>query len=72
LVAFCNRRGGSWWRSIPRIGAERAAVVVARLRRHETHIQMRVDADVDMRDPLVADEGCTFVPRNRISLTSAG
>ncbi|MDR5736187.1 phage integrase family protein [Caballeronia sp. LZ025] len=20
LVAFCNRRGGSWWRSIPRIG----------------------------------------------------
>jgi Phage integrase protein len=29
LIAFCNRRGGSWWRSIPRIGAGRAAVVVA-------------------------------------------
>jgi hypothetical protein len=22
LVAFCNRRGGSWWRSIPRIGRD--------------------------------------------------
>ncbi|WP_330996433.1 phage integrase family protein, partial [Burkholderia cepacia] len=21
LVDFCNRRGGSWWRSVPRIGA---------------------------------------------------
>lgn len=56
LVAFCNRRGGSWWRSVPRIGSRRAAVVVAWLRRHETHIQLRVDADVDTRDPLVADE----------------
>jgi len=27
LIAFCNRRGGSWWRSIPRIGAGRAAIV---------------------------------------------
>ena len=56
LVAFCNRRGGSWWRSVPRIGAGRAAVVVAWLRRHESNIQLRVDADVDTRDPLVADE----------------
>jgi len=56
LVSLCNRRGGSWWRSVPRIGAGRAAVVVAWLRRHESHIQLRVDADVDTRDPLVADE----------------
>jgi integrase len=56
LIAFCNRRGGSWWRSVPRVGAGRAAVVVAWLRRHERHIQLRVDADVDTRDPLVADE----------------
>jgi len=56
LVAFCNRRGGSWWRSIPRIGAGRAAVVVAWLRRHETELRLRVDADVDTRDPLVADD----------------
>jgi len=27
LVAFCNRRGGSWWRSIPRIGPGRARAV---------------------------------------------
>jgi hypothetical protein len=56
LVAFCNRRGGSWWRSIPRIGAGRAAVIVAWLRRHEPQLRLRVDADVDTRDPLVADE----------------
>jgi hypothetical protein len=24
LVAFCNRRGGSWWRAMPRIGLLRA------------------------------------------------
>jgi integrase len=54
LIAFCNRRGGSWWRSIPRIGAGRAAVVVAWLRRHETDLSLRVDADIDTRDPLVA------------------
>jgi hypothetical protein len=27
LVAFCNRRGSSWWRSIPRIGPGRARVI---------------------------------------------
>jgi hypothetical protein len=26
LVAFCNRRGASWWRSIPRIGPGRRSV----------------------------------------------
>jgi hypothetical protein len=60
LIAFCNRRGGSWWRSIPRVGAGRAAIVAAWLRRHEAQLGVRVDADVDdgtrARDPLVADE----------------
>ncbi|WDD90487.1 hypothetical protein Bsp3421_000334 (plasmid) [Burkholderia sp. FERM BP-3421] len=30
----CNRRRGSWWRSVPRIGVGRARTVVAWLRRH--------------------------------------
>lgn len=25
LIAYCNRRGGSWWRSVPRIGLTRGA-----------------------------------------------
>src|SRR5476651_22336 len=54
LIAFCNRRGGSWWRSIPRIGAGRAAIIVAWLRRHEARLGLRIDDDVDTRDPLVA------------------
>jgi hypothetical protein len=28
-VAFCNRRGSSWWRSIPRIGPGRARAIVS-------------------------------------------
>jgi Phage integrase protein len=30
LIAFCNRRGGSWWRSVPRIGARRNSARVGR------------------------------------------
>jgi integrase len=70
LIAFCNRRGGSWWRSVPRIGAGRAAVVVAWLRWHESHIQLRVDADVDNRDPLVADEIVQVWPAETIPFDS--
>ncbi|CAN7735376.1 tyrosine-type recombinase/integrase [Caballeronia sp. LjRoot29] len=47
LVAYCNSHGGSWWRSVPRIGAHRASVLVAWLRRHEQALGMRVDDDVD-------------------------
>ncbi|WP_327019653.1 phage integrase family protein [Burkholderia sp. Leaf177] len=47
LVAYCNSHGGSWWRSVPRIGAHRASVLVAWLRRHEPALGMRVDDDVD-------------------------
>src|SRR5471032_1138482 len=72
LIAFCNRRGGSWWRSIPRVGAGRAAIVVAWLRRHETHIQLRVDADVDTRDPLVAADVVQVRPVESDHLDAGG
>jgi hypothetical protein len=38
LVAFCNRRGASWWRSIPRIGPGRARAIVSWLRRQQVLI----------------------------------
>ncbi len=54
LVAFINRRGGSWWRSIPRIGVGRARVLVAWLRRHATAIGQTVEREVELVDPLAA------------------
>ena len=56
LIDVCNARGGSWWRSIPRIGAHRARVIVAWLRRYETDLGKRVEADVDTA-PLVPAVG---------------
>ncbi|SAL49401.1 integrase [Caballeronia concitans] len=47
LIDYCNARGGSWWRSVPRIGALRARTIVAWLRRHESTLGAKVDADVD-------------------------
>ncbi|MGF6637436.1 phage integrase family protein, partial [Paraburkholderia sp. MM6662-R1] len=41
LIDFCNGRGGSWWRAVPRIGAGRARLVVAWLRRHEVALGRR-------------------------------
>ncbi|KVS12760.1 site-specific integrase [Burkholderia vietnamiensis] len=61
LVALCNRRGGSWWRSVPRVGAGRARVVVAWLRRHAVTIGLSVDVDVDTAEPL-ADVGQAIEP----------
>ncbi|OTP76244.1 phage integrase family protein [Caballeronia sordidicola] len=49
LVNFCNSHGGSWWRSMPRIGPHRARVLVAWLRRHEKDLGVTIDADVDTR-----------------------
>ena len=80
LVAFCNRRGGSWWRSIPRIGAGRAAIVVAWLRRHEAQLGLRVDADVfdghldghPARDPLVAADVVKVRPMGSDHLDAGG
>jgi integrase/recombinase XerD len=54
LVEFCNRRGGSWWRSVPRIGLRRARILVAWLRRHADTLGVTVDADVDAAEPLAA------------------
>ncbi|EIF32185.1 site-specific recombinase XerD [Burkholderia sp. Ch1-1] len=54
LVAVANRRGGSWWRSVPRIGPGRARVIVAWLRRHVDSLGVTVAADVDASEPLVA------------------
>ncbi|RQP98866.1 phage integrase family protein [Burkholderia stagnalis] len=54
LVALCNARGGSWWRSVPRIGAGRARVLVAWLRRHADTLGVAIAVDVDLTEPLVA------------------
>ncbi|WP_257825038.1 site-specific integrase [Burkholderia glumae] len=62
LVAYCNRRGGAWWRSVPRIGVGRARALVAWLRRHAETIGQTVDADVDGVDPLLA------APETRVAL----
>jgi integrase len=56
LIEYCNSHGGSWWRSVPRIGAHRARVLVAWLRRHEAALGMRIDADIDA-GPLVPAVG---------------
>ncbi|OXJ22460.1 integrase [Burkholderia sp. HI2714] len=52
LVACVNRRGGQWWRSVPRIGVGRARVLVAWLRRHAETIGAVVEPDVDAGDAL--------------------
>ncbi|WP_347232549.1 phage integrase family protein [Paraburkholderia sp. RAU2J] len=56
LISFCNRRGGSWWRPVPRIGACRAWHIVAWLRQHEASIDERIVDDVELDDPLIATE----------------
>lgn len=56
LVDFCNRRGGSWWRPVPRIGAGRARHIVAWLRQHEASIGAGVAEDIELADPLEAAE----------------
>ncbi|HEM7843535.1 TPA: site-specific integrase [Burkholderia multivorans] len=77
LVDFCNRRGGSWWRSVPRIGAWRARVLVAWLRRHADTIGRSVDADVDTAEPLMLAEQTVepargqLVPLERLAVPHA-
>ncbi|WP_246258025.1 phage integrase family protein [Pararobbsia alpina] len=77
LVDFCNRRGGAWWRSVPRIGVGRARTIVAWLRTHEASLRLRVAADVDLDDPLAASAdqlvlidggGSMLAPLERVSL----
>ncbi|WP_213233656.1 phage integrase family protein [Caballeronia sp. NK8] len=66
LVAFCNRRGPSRWRSIPRIGRGRARAIVSWLRKQQAALQLTVDIDIDSVEkagvPLVADELVEVVP----------
>jgi len=52
LVTFINRRGGQWWRSMPRIGANRARALVKWLRHHAATIGQQVVPDVDTDDTL--------------------
>lgn len=54
LIDYCNRMGGSWWRSVPRIGPGRAAKIVSWLREHHDSLGKRVDADVLLGDPELA------------------
>ncbi|MBU6486195.1 MAG: site-specific integrase [Burkholderiales bacterium] len=56
LIDFCNRRGGSWWRAVPRIGVGRARRIVAWLRANEAALGEHVAPDVDEADPLRAPD----------------
>ncbi|BCQ29995.1 tyrosine-type recombinase/integrase (plasmid) [Caballeronia sp. NK8] len=56
LVDFCNRRGGSWWRAVPRIGPGRAQHIVSWLRHHERDLGAYVASDVILDDPFRAPE----------------
>lgn len=38
LVDLVNRRGAAWWRSVPRIGVHRSAVVLRWLREHQEQL----------------------------------
>ncbi|AOK05991.1 site-specific integrase [Burkholderia sp. AU28942] len=77
LVAFVNRRGGQWWRSVPRIGVGRARVLVAWLRRHAAPIGAAVEVDVDAGDALApTSAGVTagagqLAPLERLALPDA-
>ncbi|SAL49335.1 integrase [Caballeronia concitans] len=71
LVAFCNRRGGSWWRSIPRIGPGRARAIVSWLRKQHASLQLTIEADVDSEErdgvPLIAAELVEVVPAPKVT-----
>ncbi|BBQ03257.1 hypothetical protein BSFA1_83850 (plasmid) [Burkholderia sp. SFA1] len=71
LVAFCNRRGASWWRSIPRIGPGRARAIVSWLRRQQPSLQLTIDPDVDSVEqdgvPLIAANLVEVVPTAKVT-----
>ena len=52
--SFSFGRGGSWWRSIPRIRVGPARILVAWLRRHAESLGKIITVDVELADPLVA------------------
>jgi hypothetical protein len=76
LVAFCNRRGGSWWRSIPRIGPGRARAIVSWLRKQRASLQLTIEADVDSEErdgvPLIAAELVEVVPAAKVTGSGPG
>ncbi|WP_248324880.1 site-specific integrase [Caballeronia sp. Sq4a] len=71
LVAFCNRRGGSWWRSIPRIGPGRARAIVSWLHRQQASLQLTIDRDVDSEErdgvPLIAADLIEVGPAAKVT-----
>ncbi|WGS55121.1 site-specific integrase (plasmid) [Paraburkholderia sp. D15] len=80
LIDFCNRRGGSWWRAIRRIGPGRARRIVSWLRRHEASIGRRVASDIDETEPFKASDSQiveigghrqTVVPLERMALRAS-
>jgi hypothetical protein len=80
LIHFCNRRGGSWWRAVRRIGPGRARRIVAWLRQHETTIGLRVEPDVDELEPFatrneqtveIGAGHSTLVPLERMAVRAA-
>lgn len=46
LTDHCERRGHGWWRSVPRVGAQAAAAVVAWMRAHESSLGVRLGTHV--------------------------
>lgn len=77
LIDFCNRRGGSWWRAIRRIGPGRARHIVSWLRLHEASIGRSVAIDVDETEPFqvsdsqiveIGGHNQTVVPLERMTL----
>lgn len=80
LIDFCNRRGGSWWRAIRRIGPGRARRIVSWLRLHEASIGRSVGSDVDETEPFKANDSQiveigghhqTVVPLERMALRAS-
>nr|WP_269765834.1 phage integrase family protein [Burkholderia ubonensis] len=77
LVALVNRRGGQWWRSVPRIDAGRTRVLVAWLRRHAASIGAVVEPNVDAGDALaptttrITTGAGQLTPLERLALADA-
>ncbi|WP_350029456.1 phage integrase family protein [Caballeronia sp. GAWG1-5s-s] len=76
LVVFCNRRGGSWWRSIPRIGPGRARAIVSWLRKQRASLQLTIEADIDSEErdgvPLIAADLVEVVPAVKVTESGPG
>ncbi|MCP1120988.1 phage integrase family protein [Robbsia andropogonis] len=77
LVAFCNRRGGSWWRAVQRIGYGRAQIIENWLNTHRPSIGQALTIAAETNDPLALPEtvtlepgSATLIPLERIKLAS--